>query len=205
MAEITNAMIDAQIAIFTTDRNKLRDLGQTVAMMILNHAAPEEAGPDAQGTGDCTRAVKLSNEMPKSWAAQLSAWFTAFSPIRVVGTKVSYHEEYKKLRIKPDMTLEEKNAVREERLTWWKLEEAAIQAFHTFEEPKPVAAVLDINGIIKWLETQAKSLGKKADDGKVQEAEIATAKAIAAQLRAIKVVHVEADNDLDAPAVKVVA
>lgn len=195
MAEITNAMIDAQIAIFTTDRNKLRDLGQTVAMMILNHAAPEDAGANAQGTGDCTRALKLSNEMPKSWAAQLAAWFTAFSPIRVVGTKVSYADDYKKLKITPEMTAEEKAAVRDERLTWWKLEEAALQAFHTFEEPKPAAAILDIAGIIKWLEQQAKSLENKADGGKVADAEIATAKAIAAQLRAIKVVHVNADND----------
>jgi hypothetical protein len=49
---------------------------------------------------------------------------------------------------------------------------------------------------MKWLETQANSLEKKADDGKVQEVEIATALAVAAQLRAIKVQHVEPANDL---------
>lgn len=191
MAEITNTMIDAEIAIFTTDRNKLRDRGHTIAMMIVNHAAPEDAGVNAQGTGDCTRALKLANEMPKSWAAQLSSWFAAFSPIRLVGTKVAYDDEYKKLKITPEMNAEQKAEIRDERLKWWKLEEAALQPFHTFDEPSPVAKILDLAGIIKWLEQQANSLEKKADDGKVSEAEIETAKAVAGQIRAIRVQHVE--------------
>jgi hypothetical protein len=195
MAEITNAMIDAQIAVFTTDRNKLRDLGQTVAMMILNHAAPEDAGPNAQGTGDCTRAVKLANEMPNSWAGQLSSWFNAFSPIRIVGTKAAYDDEYKKLKITPKMTAEEKQAVRDERLAWWNLEEAAIQAFHTFEEPKAVAKVLDIAGLLKWMEAQAKSIEKKAEGDKVKEEAIASALDIAKYLRAYKFVPVAPANE----------
>jgi len=195
MPEITNAMIDAKIMVFTTDRDKLRDLGQEVAMMIVNHAAPEDAGPNAQGTGDCTRAIKLSQAMPKSWAAQLTSWLIAFTPIRIMGTKVAYDDEYKKLKITPEMSAEDKAGVREERLKWWKLEEAALQAFYTFDEPSPVAKVLDLAGIIKWLEQQANSLEKKAADGKVSEAEIETAKAVADQLRAIKVQHVEPAND----------
>jgi hypothetical protein len=196
MAAITNAMIDEKLLVFTTDRNKLRDLGQEIAMMILNHAAPEDAGPNAQGTGDCTRAVKLASEMPKSWAAQLTTWFTEMSPIRIAGTKVAYCDEYKLLKVLPEMSAEEKQAVRDERLKWWKLEEAAIRAFHTFDEPESKTTILDLNGIIKWLQSQANAIEKKADDGKVAPEEIATAKAIAERLRAIKVVHVDADNDV---------
>lgn len=203
MAEITTAMIDQKLLVFTTDRNKLRDLGQEIGMMILNHAAPEDAGPNAQGTGDCTRAVKLAQEMPKSWATQLTSWFNAVSPIRIVGTKVSYCDEYKALKITPEMSAEEKAAVRDERLKWWRLEEAAIHPFFTFDEPESKVTILDLNGIMKWLASQANALEKKADDGKVKPEEIATAKAIAERLRSIKVMHVEPANDApkaDAPA-----
>jgi hypothetical protein len=194
MAEITNAMIDAKLVIFTTDRNKLRDLGQEIALMVLNHAAPEDAGPNAQGTGDCTRAAKLASEMPKSWATQLTSFFIAVSPIRINGSKVAYDDAYKALKITPDMSAEDKAAVREERLKWWRLEEAAIHPFYEFDEPDSKVKILDLAGIMKWLEAQASSLEKKADDGKVAASEIETAKAVAARLRAIKVMHVEAAN-----------
>lgn len=195
MAEITNAMIDKEIGIFTTDRDKLRDHGQKIAMMIVNHAAPEDAGPNAQGTGDCTRFVMLAEAMPNSWTGQLSSWLIAFTPIRITGTKAAYDDEYKKLRITPEMTAEEKAAIRAERLTWWKLEDAVLAPFHTFKEPSAVAKTLDIPGIIKFLEAQAKSLEKKAGDDKVGADAVIAARAVADQLRAIKVPLPVAAND----------
>lgn len=195
--KITNAMIDAKIVLFTTDRSKLQNLAQIIALMIVNHAAPEDAGVNACGTGDCTRATKLSAEMPKSWAAQLSSWFEAFTPIRLNGPKVAYCDEYKALKITPEMTPEQKQEVREQRLTWWKLEEAAIKPFYDFKEPTVEAKPLDLAGIVKWLEAQAKGLENKADSGKITPAEVETARALADKLRAINIVHIPVENDND--------
>lgn len=196
--KITNAMIDEKIVLFTTDRAKLQNLGHQIALMVLNHAAPEDAGVNACGTGDCTRATKLAAEMPNSWAAQLSSWFEAFSPIRLNGAKVAYCDEYKALKISPDMTPEQKQEIREHRLTWWKLEDAAIKPFSDFKEPTPQAKPLDLAGLIKWLEAQAKGLEAKADGGKISPAEVETARALAEKLRAIKIVHIPVENDNEA-------
>lgn len=205
MTKITNAAIDTQIALFTTNRGKLQALGHTIALMVMNHAAPEDAGVNACGTGDCTRASKLAAEMPTSWAAQLSTWFMTFSPIRLSGAKVSYCDEYKALKITPDMTAEEKALIRDERLTWWKLEEAALQPFSTFEEPKVSAKPLNYADLVKWLDAQAKGLESKADGGRIVPEEVETARHLAAALRGIVIKHVpvleENDNVPDLKAV----
>lgn len=59
-------------------------------------------------------------------------------------------------------------------------------------EEKPA---MDLAALKKWLESQAKALEKRAEEGKIAPEEILTAKAVAEQLRSIKVTHVAAQND----------
>lgn len=96
---ITAKAIKAKIKTFSTNRAKLQALGHEIGMMILNHAAPIGAGPNACGTNDCTQAIALIREMPKSWQVQMTEWFKVFSPIRVVvkNDKCEYDPAYKKL------------------------------------------------------------------------------------------------------------
>jgi len=173
--------IDNNIFRIARDGEKLNLLVHATAMMVMNHAMK---------SGDCTRALTLVTAMPASYRrTTLVKWFDKYSPIRVVlannvvGMLKKDEKGYKafdtvKADAEPFYTIAEK----------------------TPEEKPP----LDLAGLRKWVEQQAKALEKRADEGKIAESEIVTAKALAKQLRAIKVTHVSADNDApasgDAPA-----
>jgi len=161
---ITLAQIDGEIATFTTNRKALAALGHNIGMMILRHAAPVEVNDDCQGSGDCTRALKLVKAMPKSWAAGMELWLKAFSPIRVVAKndKCEFDPAYKKLS-------------KEEKLTWWKLAEAAETTFLEMEPDVKNDDPLPLEALLKMLEQRAKRITTDANDGKIAEKDVAAA------------------------------
>jgi len=185
MATITLARIDQKIGTFTTNRKALAGLGHEVAMMIFMHAAPKEVSSDCNGTGDCTRALSLTAQMPKSWAGQMEDWFKAYTPIRVVtkNKKCEYDPAYKKLTA-------------EEKLTWWKLEDANLNPFHEIEEQGPAdAKILTFEQLLILVEGMAKRIEKQAEEGKISADDVESAKAMAAKLRGTKFNRVKPAND----------
>lgn len=164
--------IDSNINRIVVNAAKLNDLIHKTAMMVMHHAAK---------SGDCTRALTLVKAMPASHRrTMLVKWFDKYSPIRVVlvndvvGMLKKDDKGYKPFKLAdadadPFFMVAEREA----------------------EEKPP----LDLAGLIKWVEQQAKGIEKRAEDGKIAPSEILTAKALAAQLRAIKVKHIEADNN----------
>lgn len=187
----TLKQIDKKIATFSTNRKRLQLLGHEIAMLILNHAAPSAAGPNAEGTGDCTRALKLAKEMPKSWQVQLQNWFTLYSPIRVVAKndKCEYAPEYKKtVDNKPVLSAEEK-------LTWWKLEEAAQTPFFDLEEPDATVTLLDFAAMVKMIEQMTKKVENRIEKGEVKPDDVPSAQAFVAQLSALKLARVAPANE----------
>ena len=193
MANLTNkitlAMIDEKIGTFTTNRKALQSLGHEILMLIFRHAAPKEVSEDCMGSGDCTRAIKLIKQMPKSWQVQAVNWFKAFTPVRVVvkNDKCEFDPAYKRL-------------TKEEKLTWWKLEEANITPFYESDEPDPKDNTLDFEALLKMVEGMAKRIEKRVEAGEVKEEDILTAKDVAARLKGFKVKRVKpkpANTDTD--------
>lgn len=152
--KITVAAIDKALVTFTTDRDKLRDAAHAIGMMIFYHAAPKEVSDECNGTGDCTRAAKLVSAMPRGWADLMKLWFTTYSPIRIStdGSNAGYDAKYSKL-------------TPEEKLSWWKVEEANVNRFDTL---KPGGAngvtILDFDDIENMLKRLAKQINNIADD-----------------------------------------
>lgn len=182
MAKITNKMIDGEIATFTTNRNVLRDHAVKIAMMIFLHAAPKEVSTDADGTGDCTRAVKLVRAMPNSWGGQMIDWFKAFTPIRIKlsdkGTdKCEYDPAYKKL------SPAEKKA---QAFDWWQIVEANATPFYEVRPEEPAQKDYDFKALVEMVARLSKTIDKKIEDGKVPEADIMSAKAISAAVAGLK-------------------
>lgn len=189
--KITLAQIDAKIATFSTNRKALQTLAHDIAMMILRHAAPKEVSPDCVGSGDCTRALSLMEQMPKSWAAQMDNFFRLYSPIIVVtkNKKCGFNPDYKKLTA-------------EEKLLVWKLDLAAQNPFYELEEPEAQSKVLDFEALVKMVEGMAKRLEKQAEEGKVAEEDIPSALALVTQLKGLKIKRVKPApaNTNEAPA-----
>lgn len=182
----TLKQIDAKIATFTTNRAKLQTLGHEIAMMIFLHAAPAAVGPDCMGTGDCTRAIKLAKAMPKSWATQIENWLIANTPIRVVtkNDKCEYDPAYKKLSA-------------EDKLTWWKLEQANTTPFYELEEPESATTILDFAALLKMVSGLSARIEKKIEAGEVKPEDVLSAQAVAVALSGLKVEKVvgTATND----------
>jgi hypothetical protein len=164
-------IIDKNIRTITTNANKLNILIHETAMLVANHAKEH---------GDCTRALTLVKAMPASMRrTMLVMWFDTFTPIRVVlvNDKVGIAKENTKL-FKP-----------------WDLELGNETPFYTLAEQNPEGKEMDFDKIVALIAGLAKRIEKQADDGKVKEDDIASAKAIAAQLSAMKFARVTADND----------
>lgn len=185
MTAITLKKIDSEILSFTTNRNKLRDQAQVIAMMIFYHAAPKEVSSDCMGSGDCTRAIKLAKAMPKSWAAMLVSWFRANTPIRIVlaNEKCEYDPKYKKLE-------------KEERLSWWKLEEANETPWFEFEtEPDVQVKIFSLEDLVKMasqLSVRIEKILNDEDDRRVIKPEDkASGLAFVRQLEGLKVERIK--------------
>lgn len=182
--KITLKQIDAEISTFVTSRKALQTHAHNIAMMILRHAAPAEVSDDCVGSGDCTRALKLVAQMPKSWAAQMETWFKAFSPIRVVSknNKCEFDPAYKKL-------------AKDSKIEHWNLEEAAQTPFFELtDEPEVGGKILDFAALLKLIEQQASRIKKNVEEGKVREEDVPSALAMAEKLAKIKFSRVPASK-----------
>lgn len=177
--KITLAKIDAEIGTFTTNRETLKNLGHTIAMMIFMHAAPKEISDDCNGTGDCTRALTLHDELPKSWAPQFKTWLGLYTPIRLNSSagNVGYDPKYKKLSA-------------EEKLSWWKLEEANTNPFWTTEEEREPKA-FDFKAMKKMIERLPDQIAKKIEKGLVPADDLASAMALIDKLEGFTVTRVK--------------
>lgn len=186
---ITSKQIRAKIATFSTNRAKLQVLGHEIAMMIVNHAAPIGAGPNACGTNDCSLAIKLAKEMPKSWQAQLELWFKTFTPIRVIvkNDKCEYDPAYKKL------------TTADERLTAWRIGDAQATPFYELSEEPDVEKSYTFEELVKMFQSLGTRIKNKIDNGEVKEEDVADAKEMSDRLSKItftrKPKTVKAAND----------
>jgi hypothetical protein len=185
---ITLKQIDAELATFTTNRDILRDHAHTIAMMIFRHAAPKAVSEDCDGSGDCTRAVKLVRQMPTSWAEQMVKWLVEFTPIRVKlnsrgDDRCEYDPEYKKLS-------------GNDKLAWWKYEEANSTPFYDFAKEREVE-LRGFDYYMKTLLAMPSRIEKDIKEGKVADAELENVKAIARAVAAFKVERVKAEVSND--------
>lgn len=176
--------IDAKIATFRVNRDKLKKLGHEIAVLIMSHANTH---------GDCTRALKLAGEFPKSWQPQIAAWFKAFSPIRVVvvNGKCEYDPAYKKLSPK-------------DKLDWWKLDEAEATPFWEVLKEPEAAKVMDFEALMKLVKHLGSKIEKQINEGNVKPEDTESAKALVIQLEGLKVERVKvnpASNANDSAAV----
>ena len=176
--------IDAKIKTFSTNRAKLQALGHEIAMMIFRHAAPK-ALPDCVGSGDVTRILKLAAQMPTSWQVQLNDWCKQFTPIRfnVKNQKAGFDPEYKKVEDA------------EERLTWWKLEEANETPFYELTEPDAETMLMDFDKLMALVPALAKRIQKKIDEGQVQENAVEAGQRMVIALQSLKIERPKAVND----------
>lgn len=186
---ITLKKIDSKIALFSTNRAKLQTLGHEIAMLIFMHAAPKAVSDDCSGTGDCTRALKLAKQMPKSWQTQLENWFKLYSPIRLVtkNDKCEYDPKYKS----------EKDA--DVKLAFWKLTEANETPFFELDEPESASEPLTLEQILAMIPALAKRIESKADKGEIVADALPQARTIAKALSglnfaALNAKSKEADN-----------
>ena len=173
----SNKIIDRKIASFITSRDKLKNLGHDIAMLIFDHAAEH---------GDCTRAIKLAVALPNSWQPQMEAWFKAFSPIRVVikNGKCEFSAEFKKAA----------NANKPE---FWDREAALATPFYdVLEEPK-VDKIYDFAALVKMVERIAAQIEKKVEEGKVPAEDVESAKAIARTVAGLSFQRVKPANDAE--------
>jgi hypothetical protein len=191
---ITLKKIDDKIATFSTNRAKLQVLGHEIAMLIFMHAAPKQVSDDCSGTGDCTRALKLAKQMPKSWQTQLENWFKAYSPIRLVtkNDKCEYDPKYKA----------EKDV--DAKLAYWKLAEANETPFYELDEPESATQVLTLEQILAMLPALAKRIDQKIEKNEVVDADKPQAALVSAAIKALNfaraksIVTEGADNDANA-------
>ena len=169
---ITLKKIDTKIATFSTNRAKLQTLGHEIAMLVFMHAAPKAVSDDCSGTGDCTRALKLAKQMPKSWQTQLENWFKAYSPIRLVtkNDKCEYDPKYKG------------EADADVKLAFWKMAEANETPFFELDEPESASEPMTLEQILAMIPALAKRIESKADKGEVVADALPQARAIAKAL-----------------------
>ena len=191
---ITLKKIDSKIATFSTNRAKLQTLGHEIAMLVFMHAAPKAVSDDCSGTGDCTRALKLAKQMPKSWQTQLENWFKLYSPIRLVtkNDKCEYDPKYKA----------EKDA--DVKLAFWKMAEANETPFFELDEPESASEPMTLEQILAMIPALAKRIESKADKGEIVADALPQAKAIAKALTGLNFASLnakakDADNANEEP------
>jgi len=191
---ITLKKIDSKIALFTTNRAKLQTLGHEIAMLVFMHAAPKAVSDDCSGTGDCTRALKLAKQMPKSWQTQLENWFKAYSPIRLVtkNDKCEYDPKYKG------------EADADVKLAFWKMAEANETPFYELDEPESASDPLTLEQILAMIPALAKRIDSKINKKEVVADALEQAAKVSAALKAMtfatvnRTVEAAAANDAQA-------
>jgi len=182
----TLKQIDGAIAKFATSAAALNQQCHTVAMMIFRHAAPKLAGSDCEGTGDCTRAVKLVRAMPASFRRTMMIdWFAKNSPIRIKlgdsGDKCQYDPKYSKLTA-------------EEKLNCWNLENANSERFYDLADKTPEEKIFNLAAMIKFVEGLGKRIEKSIEKGEIPSDDMETALALDAKLKALRVTPIKPKN-----------
>ena len=176
-------IIDKNIASIVTSANKLNTLIHATAMLVASHAKEH---------GDCTRALTLVKAMPASMRrTMLVLWFETYTPIRVMekNGKVGMLKEAAK------------------NYTPFDLEAGDLNPFYELAETNPEGAVYDFAKLVEMVARIGKQIDKKIEDGKVAPEDIDSARAISAQVSALKFARVKpANNDeKDAGTLKAVA
>ena len=183
---ITLKAIDSRIGDVKRLGTEYNQFIHETAMMIVRHAAPKELD-DCQGSGDCTRAVKLVRAMPASMRrTTLIAWFAKYTPIRIKlsdnGDKCEFDPKYKKL-------------AKAEKLLQWDVPGAAEEPFYDVAEATPEEKTYDFLALMKMVERLSKQIEKKIEDGAVPEADVESAKAIARAVAGLKVERVKPETN----------
>lgn len=164
--------IDKNIKTITTNAAKLNRLIHDTAMMISRHALDH---------GDCTRALTLVKAMPASMRrTMLVLWFDTFTPIRVVisNDRVGMAKEGSKM-YKP-----------------FDLEAGEATPFYELAEQNPEANTLDFDKIVALVASLAKRIEKKIESGDVKDEDVPSARAVAAQISALKFAKIKPNNDV---------
>lgn len=178
--------IDREIDKFATTAAAVNVMAHNIAMMIFRHAAPEAVGPDCQGTGDCTRAVRLVRAMPASFRRSMMVeWFRENTPIRIKlsenGDKCGYDPAYKKLSS-------------DDKVKAWNLENANTVPFYEIAERTPEEKPFDFAAMLKTHEANIKRIETYIKKGRVPEADIPSAKAFVEKLAKVRVNRVSAND-----------
>lgn len=177
----TSKQIDKRIATFITNRDKLKALAHTIALMIFDHCAEHS---------DSTRAIKLTAALPNSWQPQMEAWFKAFSPIRVVmkNDKCELSAEYKK-------------AAKANRPDFWDRVSAEATPFYELSPEPKVDKVYDFATLVALVTRLGKQIETKIEEGKVPAEDVASAREIATKVKKLSFRRVAAnDETTDTPA-----
>ena len=182
----TLKQIDSAIAKFATSAAALNEQCHTVAMMIFRHAAPKAVGPDCEGTGDCTRAVKLVRAMPASFRRTMMVeWFAKNTPIRIKlgdsGDKCQYDPKYARLTA-------------DDKLAYWNLERANSERFCELADKTPEVKIFNFAAMMKFVEGIGKRIEKEVEKGTIPADDMETAMALQVKLQALKVTHIKPKN-----------
>lgn len=163
--------IDSNIKRIVTNAAKLNVLIHETALLVLGHAAEH---------GDCTRALALVKAMPASHRrTMLIAWFDKYSPIRVIlaNDKVGMLKDTAKGFVA------------------FNVEGATAEPFYAIAEATPEKPPFDLNAMLKFIESAAKRVQTQIDEGRVPDADVSTAQALIASIKAVKVERVVPAND----------
>lgn len=185
MTKVTLKSIDKAIGTLATNITKARNQAHEIGMMIVYHAAPKSLSDDCNGSGDCTRMLKLLEVLPTSWQAQYQEWLKAFTPIRVnvKAGNVGFDPAYKKLE-----TQDEKDAV-------WDLESAASTPFFDFVK-EPEAKYYSFEDFIKMVSRIPATIEKRIKNGEVLDKDLPSVERVMQTLSTIRFERVKsAEND----------
>jgi hypothetical protein len=173
-------LIDKNIKLVATNGAKLNLLIHATAMLVVQHAKEH---------GDCTRALTLVKAMPASMRrTMLVLWFSTYTPIRVVdkNDKVGILKENAK------------------GYTPWDLEGADATPFYDLAEQNPEGKVLDFAALVALVSRLSKQIDKKIEEGKVEAADVESAKAISVAIAGLKFERVKPTDRADPNNIKLI-
>lgn len=162
MAKSFNARMRQRFQSITTNGDKLNAYIHETAMMIATHAKEH---------GDCSIANDLIMALPASMRREmLILWFSKFTPIVTKNDSAwvaKMHKEGTKLYVPFDLEAGKETP-------FWKLAEEN-------KEREP----LDFDGLVALVKRLATTIEKKVEKGEVRDSDVASAKAMAAQISAL--------------------
>lgn len=163
-------VIDRQIKTIVTNAAKLNVLIHETAVLIAEHAKEH---------GDCTRALSLVKAMPASMRrTMLVLWFDTYTPIRVVD------KNDKVGMLKPE----------QKGYTPFDIEGGKETPFYELAEQNPEAGILDFDKLVALVGRLGKQIEKRIEEGKVAEADVESAKAIARTVSGLRFERVKVEE-----------